>query len=73
MVLAHIAQDPFQQAAGRGEQRLRRPSQPRAERGEHFVAGAGVIVAVDHPFGTQRNPRLSQALGESRQPVARRR
>ena len=32
-----------------------------------------MVVAADHPLGTQRDPRLGQALGEPRQPVARRR
>ncbi len=73
MMLAHIAQHPFEQPAGRGEERLRRTPQPSAERREHLIAGAGVVVAVDHPLRAQRDPRLGQALGEPRQPVARRR
>ena len=71
MVLAHIAQHPFQQTTGGGKQRLWRPAQARAEGGEHLIAGAGVIVAVDHPLRAQRNARLSQTLRKSGQAIAR--
>lgn len=70
MVLAHIAQYPFQQPAGGGKQRLWRPSQTRAEGGEHLIAGAGMVVAVDHPLRAQFNTRPGQTLRKPGQTIA---
>lgn len=57
---SHIAQNSFQQTAGGGKQRLWWPTQTRAEGGEHLIAGAGMVDAVDHLFRAQFSTSLGQ-------------
>ena len=69
VMLAHIAQHPFQQPAGGGKQRFRRAAQARAEGGGPPIPAAWGVVAGDESLRAGGDTGARQPLPKARQAI----